>query len=73
MAIVNINISAMKFDDITVTFHPRIPSRPVITMTENKQHEIGTTIQTNFLNTYHNVPIIKIKTPKPKITISFLI
>ena len=34
MAIVKININAIKFEDMTVTFHPIKPSRPVIINTE---------------------------------------
>ena len=71
IAIVKININAIKFDDITVTFQPRIPKRPVIINTEKKQLLIGTIIQINFLNTNQSVAIINNKTPTPKTTISF--
>ena len=42
MAIVRININAMKFDEITVTFQPVRPRRPTIIKTEKKQLAIGT-------------------------------
>ena len=45
MAMVNMSINAIKFEEITVTFHPRIPSKPIIITTENRQILIGTTIQ----------------------------
>ena len=69
-ALSQICIKAIKFEDITVTFHPRIPSNPIIITTENKQLLIGTIIQINFLNTNHKVAIINKRTPKPKTTIS---
>ena len=62
----------MKFEDMTVTFQPRIPSKPIIMTTENKQLLIGTIIQINFLKTNHKVAIINKRTPKPKTTISLL-
>ena len=37
IAIVKINIKAMKLDEITVTFQPSNPSRPVIITTAKKQ------------------------------------
>ena len=58
MAIVNMSINAIKFEEITVTFQPRIPSKPIIITTENRQLLIGTTIQINFLKTNHNVKMI---------------
>ena len=72
MAMVNMSIKAIKFEEITVTFHPRIPSKPIIITTENKQLLIGTIIQINFLKTNHRVAIINKRTPKPKTTISLL-
>ena len=73
MAIVNMSINAIKFEEITVTFHTRIPSKPIIITTENRQLLIGTTIQINFLKTNHKVAIINKRTPKPKTTMSLLI
>ena len=70
---VKISIKAMKFDDITVTFHPSKPSNPVIITTEKKQLLIGTKIQINFLNTYHKVIIMNNSTPRPNTTISLFI
>ena len=73
MAIVNINIKAIKLDDITVTFHPKRPRSPVIIITEKKQLLIGTIIHINLLNTYQRVATINKKTQSPKTIISFLI
>ena len=73
IAIVKINIKAMKFDEITVTFHPSSPSNPVIITTEAIQLLIGTIIQISFLKTNHRVAIINNKTPIPKTTMSLLI
>ena len=73
IAIVKISINAIKFEDITVTFQPISPSNPIIDITENIQLDKGIKIQTIFLNTNHNVAIIKARTPTPKIIISFLI
>ena len=73
MAIVNMSINAMKFEEITVTFQPRIPSKPIIITTENKQLLIGTMIQINFLKTNHKVAIMNKRTAKPKTIISLLI
>ena len=73
MAIVKININAIKFEDMTVTFHPIKPSRPVIINTEKKQLLKGTMIQINFLNTNQRVTIINSNTPIPKTIMSFFI
>ena len=73
IAIVRINIRAIKFEDITVTFQPKRPSRPVIIKTEKKQLLIGTIIQISFLNINHRVAIINKRTPRPKTIISLLI
>ena len=62
----------MKFDEITVTFQPSKPSKPIIIITEKKQLLIGTIIQISFLKTNQSVAIINNRTPKPKTTISFL-
>ena len=73
IAMVNMSIKAIKFEEITVTFQPRIPSKPIIIITENRQLLIGTIIQINLLKTNHKVIIINNKTPKPKTTMSLLI
>ena len=73
IAIVKINIKAIKLDDITVTFQPIIPSNPIIINTEKKHELSGTIIQMKLLNTYHNVATINNKTPIPKTIISFFI
>ena len=63
----------MKLEDMTVTFQPNTPKRPIIIITENRQLEIGTRIQIIFLKTNHKVAMIKKNTPKPKTIMSFLI
>ena len=73
IAIFNISINAIKFEDITVTFQPRYPRRPIIIITELVQPIKGIITHLTFLNIIHNVKIIKTKTPKPKTIISFLI
>ena len=73
IAIVKINISAIKFEEITVTFQLNKPRIPVIIITEKKQLLIGTIIQIIFLNTNHKVAIINARTPIPKTIISFFI
>ena len=73
IAIVRISIIAIKFEDITVTFHPTKPKSPIIITTEKKQLLIGTIIHINLLNTYQRVAMINRKTPSPKTIISFLI
>ena len=73
IAIVKINIKAIKFDEITVTFQPNIPSKPVIMTTAKKQLLRGTIIQTSFRKINQSVATINKKTPVPNITISFLI
>ena len=72
IAIVKINIKAIKFDEITVTFQPNKPKSPVIINTEKKQLLRGRIIQIIFLKTNQSVAIINNKTPIPKTTISFL-
>ena len=72
IAIVRINIKAMKFDEITVTFHPNNPNNPIIIITEKKQLLIGTIIQINLRNTNQRVAIINSRTPIPKTMISLL-
>ena len=56
----------MKFEERTVTFHPRNPSIPSITSTEKKQLKSGRTTHRISRNTSVRVITIKIKTPKPK-------
>ena len=73
IAIVRININAIKFEDITVTFQPNKPNNPVIIITENTQLLIGTKTQINFLNTNHKVAMINKKTPSPNTIISLFI
>ena len=65
IAIVRISINAIKFDEITVTFHPSNPNKPIIIMTEKKQLLIGTITQIRFLNTNQRVAIMNNKTPIP--------
>ena len=63
----------MKFDEITVTFQPNKPSKPIIIITEKKQLLIGTIIQINFLKTNQRVAMINNNTQTPNTTISFFI
>ena len=70
---VNINISAMKLDEMTVTFQPTKPKKPIIIRTEKKQLRSGIKTQRKFLNTYQSVRTINKNTPAPKTTISFFI
>ena len=73
MEIVRINISAMKFDEMTVTFHCRAPKKPTIINMEEKQLIKGNATHFKFLNTIHKINIMNAKTPNPKMAISFLI
>ena len=73
IAIVRISIKAIKFEDMTVTFQPINPSKPIIMRTEKKQLKSGINTHNKLLNTNHNVHTIKIKTPAPNTIISFFI
>ena len=73
IAIVSINIIAIKLDDITVTFQFIRPKNPTIIITEKKQLEIVIVIQRIFLKTNHRVITINAKTPIPNTIIYFLI
>ena len=68
----NINIKAIKFEDITVTFQPIKPSKPTITITEVAHPNKGIITHFIFLKMNQRVKMIKIKTPIPKTIISFL-
>ena len=72
IAIVKISIKAIKFDDITVTFHPTKPKKPIIIKTEKKQLNKGIKTHNKFLKTNHRVKTMNKNTPPPKTTISFL-
>ena len=69
IAIFNISIKAIKFDEMTVTFHPINPNKPIITITEVPQPNNGITTHLKFLKINQRVVIIKMKTPKPNTTI----
>ena len=69
IAIVSINIRAIKLDEITVTFQPTKPRNPIIIKTEKKQLNKGTTTQIKLLNTNQSVATINKNTPAPKTTI----
>ena len=69
----SISISAIKFDEITVTFQPRKPKRPVIIITEVAQPSKGIITHLIFLKINHKVKIMKRNTPHPNTVISFLI
>ena len=62
----------MKFEEITVTFQPNIPKRPIITITEVAQPIKGIITHLKFLKINHSVKIIKKNTPTPKTIMSFL-
>ena len=59
IAIFKINIKAIKFDEITVTFHPIIPNNPIIIITEVAQPNNGIITHLIFLKMNHNVSTIK--------------
>ena len=73
MAIFNINIRAIKFEEITVTFQPSNPNKPIIIITDVAQPINGIATHFKFLKISQRVKIIKIKTPIPKTTISLFI
>ena len=73
MAIVKININAIKLEDITVTFQPTKPRKPTIIKTEKKQLKRGINTQSKLLKTNQRVQTINKNTPAPKTTISFFI
>ena len=64
---------AIKFDEITVTFHPINPNKPIIIITEVEQPNNGIITHLIFLKINQRVMIIKIKTPKPNTIMSLLI
>ena len=63
----------MKFEDITVTFHPVNPSKPTIIRTEKKQLNNGIKTHRKLLKTNQSVQTIKRNTPAPNTIISFFI
>merc|ERR1711969_90564 len=73
IAIVRISIKAIKFEDITVTFQPINPSKPIIMRTEKKQLKSGIKTHRKFLKTNQSVQTIKRNTPAPNTIMSFLI
>ena len=68
-----ISIKAIKFDEITVTFHPINPNKPIIMITDVAQPNKGIATHLKFLKIIQRVKMIKIKTPIPKTIISLLI
>ena len=68
----SININAIKFDEITVTFQPINPNKPIMIITEVKQPSKGIKTHFMFLKINQRVKTINKKTPIPKTTISFL-
>ena len=73
IAILSISIKAIKFDEITVTFQPIKPNKPIIKITEVAQPSKGIITHFRFLKINHKVKIIKMNTPIPKTIISLLI
>ena len=67
MAIVRISIKAIKFEDITVTFQPINPNKPIIIITEVAHPNKGMTTHLIFLKMNQRVKTIKIKTPIPNL------
>ena len=63
----------MKFEDITVTFHPINPKNPIIIITEVAQPNNGIITHFIFLKINQSVKIINMNTPVPKTNMSFLI
>ena len=66
-------MSAIKFEEITVTFQPIKPRSPIIITTDVTQPNNGIITHFMFLKINHSVKIINMKTPAPKTNISFLI
>ena len=73
IAMFSINISAIKLDEITVTFQPIKPNNPIIIITEVEQPIKGIITHFKFLKINHRLKIIKINTPIPKTIISLYI
>ena len=69
MEIVKISISAIKLEEIIVTFHCKAPKKPTIINMEEKQLINGKATHFKFLNTIHKINIMNAKTPNPKMTI----
>ena len=63
----------MKFEDITVTFHPTNPSKPTIMETEKKQLKSGINTHVKLLKINQSVQTIKRNTQAPNTIMSFLI
>ena len=61
------SIRAIKFEEITVTFHPIKPSKPIIIITDVEQPSKGIITHLTFLKMNQSVKIIKTKTPNPKL------
>ena len=61
IAIFKININAIKFDEITVTFQPIKPKRPIMMITDIEQPKRGKITHLIFLKINHSVKIIKKK------------
>ena len=73
IAMVNISMRAIKFEDITVTFQLKSPSKPIIIETEKKQLKSGKNTQRKLLKINQRVKTIKANTPAPNTIISFFI
>ena len=59
---VRINIREIKFEEITVTFHPINPNKPIIIITEVAHPNNGINTHFKFLKINHRVKIIKMNT-----------
>ena len=71
IAIVKININAIKLEDMTVTFQPTKPRNPIIIKTEKKQLSNGMNTHTMLLKTNQSVATINKNTPTPKLQYHF--
>ena len=64
---------AIKFEEITVTFHPNNPKSPTIIKTEKKQLFKGMIINKTFLKINQRVATMNKNTPEPKTIMSLFI
>ena len=73
IAMLRISIKAIKFEEITVTFQPINPNKPIIIITDVAQPNNGIITHLIFLKIIQSVRTMKINTPKPNTIISFFI
>ena len=68
-----VKAAGKKFDEMTVTFQPSNPNRPIIIITEVAHPINGITTHLKFLKINQSVKIIKMNTPTPNTAISFFV